>query len=615
MTELRQAFPGLEPEFDAVVAENGAVLAHRGRMRDLAAPVDPALSPALARRGVRVRRGRVLLAGSTADDATVLEEVARLGLDCQLVRNRSELMVLPAGVTKGTGLARAFGELNLSPHSAIGVGDAENDHALLEVCELGVTVANAVEELAAGADLVLDEPDGAGVAALLRGPLVAGEQRLPPRRWQIELGHTSAGEPVRLPASQTNMVITGGSFSGKSHAAGLVVEQLVGLGYSVVVLDAEGDHTDLAGLPDVAVVGGADPLPGAEQLGRLVTHHAGGLVLDLSLLSSHEHEPYLRAVAEQLVRRRADTGVPHWVVVEEAHILLAHEGAAYGLLAGNAMGLCAVTYRPHDLSGALRDAADAVVAAAGTGLGAEGAAIYLAGLIGQPAEGLLEWLAGAASEEALLVRAGRPETTAFRVAARRTGHVRHQRKYAAYLGFFLRISDLEEFRAVLGCCSESTVDFHARRHDFSRWIGGVLGDGALAASVAEVEDQRRAESATTEATRTFLLGAVPPPGDTRHRGAYGDEPMPDHLGFFLHISDLEEFRAVLGCCSESTVDFHARRHDFSRWIGGVLGDGALAASVGQVEAELWAESATPEDTRASLLGAIDARCGGASADG
>ena len=66
---------------------------------------------------------------------------------------RGELMILPSGVSKGTGVHHALGTLGISPHSAIGLGDAENDLSLLSTCELGVAVGNAVDSLRAHADL------------------------------------------------------------------------------------------------------------------------------------------------------------------------------------------------------------------------------------------------------------------------------------------------------------------------------------------------------------------------------------------------------------------------------------------------------------------------------
>ena len=137
-------------------------------VRVLAAPVDRAVSAALNARGVVHRNGQVLIALGAADEPGAVEVIRSLGLDCQLVRNRSELMIAAAGVTKGSGLREALGDLRLSPHNTIGVGDAENDHNLLNVCEIGVAVANAVDALRAHADLTLELPDGQGVADLLR---------------------------------------------------------------------------------------------------------------------------------------------------------------------------------------------------------------------------------------------------------------------------------------------------------------------------------------------------------------------------------------------------------------------------------------------------------------
>ena len=232
VNELRAVFPEVEDHVDAVVAENGAVLVTPVGVRQLAAPVDRAVSAALSAHGVAHRSGQVLVACAAADEPVALEVIRELGLDCRLVRNRGELMILPAGVTKGSGLREALGDLGLSHHNTIGVGDAENDHSLLDVCEVGVAVANAVDALRAHADVTLALPDGQGVAELLRGPLLAGRTHVHPRRWQITLGIDDGGEPVTIPASQLNVAVCGGSGDGKSYLAGLICEQLVRLGYS-----------------------------------------------------------------------------------------------------------------------------------------------------------------------------------------------------------------------------------------------------------------------------------------------------------------------------------------------------------------------------------------------
>lgn len=180
-SELRAVFPDALDHVDAIVAENGAVLATRAGVRLLAAPVGRAVSAWLAARGVPHRAGQVLVACATADEPAASEVIRELGLDCRLVRNRGELMIVPAGVTKGTGLIEVLDDMGLSRHNAIGVGDAENDHSLLHACEVGVAVANAVDAIRSHADAVLSLPDGQGVAVLLP-PACPPPQAYPGRR-------------------------------------------------------------------------------------------------------------------------------------------------------------------------------------------------------------------------------------------------------------------------------------------------------------------------------------------------------------------------------------------------------------------------------------------------
>ena len=82
----------------------------------------------------------------------MLEAIRDLGLELQVIFNKGAVMVLPAGVNKASGLKAALAELGLSPHNVVGVGDAENDHALLRPCECGVAVANAIPTLKQEAD-------------------------------------------------------------------------------------------------------------------------------------------------------------------------------------------------------------------------------------------------------------------------------------------------------------------------------------------------------------------------------------------------------------------------------------------------------------------------------
>src|SRR5919206_4406026 len=76
-------------------------------------------------------------------------------------------MILPATVNKATGLAAALSELRLSAHNVVGVGDAENDHAFLDACDVSVAVANALPSVKERADHVTRAGWGDGVAELV----------------------------------------------------------------------------------------------------------------------------------------------------------------------------------------------------------------------------------------------------------------------------------------------------------------------------------------------------------------------------------------------------------------------------------------------------------------
>ena len=76
-------------------------------------------------------------------------------------------MVLPVGIDKGTGLAAAVDRLGIRPVEVVGVGDAENDRPLLDLCGLGVAVANALPTLKVIADLTTRGDHGAGVVELI----------------------------------------------------------------------------------------------------------------------------------------------------------------------------------------------------------------------------------------------------------------------------------------------------------------------------------------------------------------------------------------------------------------------------------------------------------------
>lgn len=509
--ELLELCPHAEELFDRIVWENGAVAWGVRGARVLAPPVPAALEEALARRGVALRRGQAILAGHARDAAAALEEIGKLGLEVQVVRNRDELMLVPAGVSKGTGLFDALGDLGISRHSTLAIGDAENDHSLLGACELGVAVADAVPSLKAAADVVLDEAGSEGLARFLLGPAVLSDETPEPKRFQAVLGTYDDGSPAKVPASGVNVLVTGGTMSGKSHLTGLFAERLLALGYSLCVLDPEGDHVSLGRLRGVLTVGGNEPLLGPEQLPRLIEHRFGSVVVDLSFLDPHEKMAYCRSALEELHALWSDTGLPHWLFVDEAQVALnlAHEPVEG--FDPRRPGTCLTTWLPEHLPGEVRESLDVVL-----DLGDEEAA------------DLPPWAcpggARPAAGKALLSRCGGSGPRPFTVARRASPHARHLHKYQGRAlpstqHFFFRAGseetgrsagNVEEFHREIRRAEARVVRHHALHGDFSRWISDVLRDEVLAETVRKAERalRHRASAYEIESLRTEVLAAI-----------------------------------------------------------------------------------------------------------
>lgn len=484
LSQLEEDHPGLRRHVDAAVLENGAVLIGPRGPRLLAAPVPAELVDTLTGHGVPHHVGEVVVDCDSRDAHRILDVLEETGLDHQMVRNRAALMLLPAGVTKATGLKRALAEFGLSGHNAVGVGDAENDQRLFECCEIAVAVANAAPVLRARADVVLAAPAGEGVTELLRGPLFEPDTTPSSRRWRLTLGQAGDGDPVQVPASPSLILVNGDSGSGKSFLTGLIVEQLADLEYASLVIDPEGDHSSLSGLPGIMTVGRDGYLPPPVVLLDLLMQGPGTLVLDLSQQRLGNVGPlrsdalavglrgYFAQLADAIQDSRRRAGRPHWLVVDEADSLFTPGGPLLPL-ASPGWGLCLTTYRPDRLSPQVHTSLKWTVRMDGEAPGAA----------------------------ALLHCDGTVPAIGFTVSSRRSPHVRHQRKYADGTALKDRPFEFRDDQGTVGITAVNVHEFvsalrrvpldvfthHMAGEDFARWIKDVLGDGALADVVRAVE--------------------------------------------------------------------------------------------------------------------------------
>ncbi len=172
---LLEACPQI-PLFDMVVAENGAVLycPATDEIEDLAVPPPPEFIRELERRRVPFSAGRIIIGTVRPHEHEVLSAISTLGLELEIIFNKQDVMVLPTGVNKATGLEAGLKKAGVQPRELIAVGDAENDHAFLQASGFAVAVANALDSIKKDADFVTTLPSGDGVAEFIREHLLDG---------------------------------------------------------------------------------------------------------------------------------------------------------------------------------------------------------------------------------------------------------------------------------------------------------------------------------------------------------------------------------------------------------------------------------------------------------
>jgi HAD superfamily hydrolase (TIGR01484 family) len=499
LPDLQATVPRLDL-FERVVAENGALI-YRPATREekpLAERPPDKFIERLVRRGVApVSVGRVIVATWQPHEHAVLETIHDLGLELQVIFNKGAVMVLPAGVNKATGLAAALEEMGLSPHNAIGVGDAENDHAFLGLCECSAAVANAVPPLKETADLTTRADHGAGVVELIEELVATDLAGREPRltRHHVLLGTRDDGSEVRVPPYGVNLLLVGTSGSGKSTLATGFMERLAESRYSYCVLDPEGDYQ---APPGAAVLGTPQRAPGVEEVIQLLTRPATDAVVNLVGLPIADRPSFFQALAPRLHELRARAGRPHWLVIDETHHL---QPAAWEpgqpALSPDLRGVLRITVHPNLIHPAALATIDTVIAVGQTP--AEMLAEFAAAVgHGPPACRLGPLEPGQA---VVWERSSGRSPYRLHVAPAKMERRRHVRKYAEGelppdRSFYfrgpdgklnLRAQNLILFLQLADGVDDETWTYHLRLGDYSYWFREMIKDEGLAAETRRIE--------------------------------------------------------------------------------------------------------------------------------
>ncbi|MET0851737.1 MAG: HAD hydrolase family protein [Candidatus Rokuibacteriota bacterium] len=516
LPDLMRVCPRLDL-FDRVVAENGALLYRpAGREEKLLteAPSER-LIEALRRRDVRpLSIGHAIVSTCEPNETVVIQTIRDLGLELHVVFNKGAVMVLPSGVNKATGLTAALDELSLSPHNCVGVGDAENDHAFLALCEAAVVVDNALPALKERADLVTAEADGAGVAELVERLLASDLAELAPRlaRHAILLGRRAGGDPVHVEPYGASILVAGASGSGKSTFAVGFIERLAEQGFQFCVIDPEGDYPTLG---EAVTLGTADTPPTVAGVVEVLAQPRRNAIVNLVGLPLADRPGFFESLLPRLEELRARAGHPHWIVIDEAHHLLPAGGAVPERSRVDALpGLLMVTVHPELVAPAALEGVEVVV---GVGDGAERVVDDFCRALGIVHPRTAARAPDAGDVLAWLRSSGEPPFSLQTVPGR-SERRRHVRKYAQgelgeYKSFYfrgpegklnLRAQNLAIFVQLAEGVDDETWLHHLGKREYSAWFRRAIKDEELAAEAAQIE----AEGGTAAATRAAVRHAI-----------------------------------------------------------------------------------------------------------
>jgi hypothetical protein len=429
-------------------------------------------------------------------------------------------MALTQGISKATGLSAALEMLRASPRNAVAIGDAENDHELLRLAEVGAAVEWGSSSLRAAADIVISGSGPAVVGDFIRR--VAASGRLPPpvrARRRLTLGHTADGREFSLAVRGRNMLIMGETNSGKSWLAGLLCERLILHGYSLCVIDPEGDYTTLDALPGVRVLGGDDGPPTPRALLHALRYPDRSVVIDLSCIEHRAKFDYIRSILPALNVMRRRVGTPHRIIVDEGHYFL-RDAVKQRLLDLDFNGYIVVTYWPSQLPQPLVAATEVILVTRESNrkeLDALRRHCQACQHVSPSSWAMLPELRLDQAVALPVTAEAGSDLLPFTIGERLTPHVRHRQKYVdvpvaderAFVfqggraAMAVRAHTLREFVAVLEHLEMAHVDGYLRRSDFSRWISDVFGDHALARELREHE-RAYAQSKSKHALRLIV---------------------------------------------------------------------------------------------------------------
>jgi gluconate kinase len=304
----------------------------------------------LEERGVPLSIGRVIIAGWEPHQNVILQAIKAFGLEHQVIFNKGAVMILPPGVNKASGAQLALKMLNLSPHNAVAVGDAENDCAMFMAVECAVAVQNAVPHVRELADWTTSLPAGQGVCELidrlLEDDLASLDYLL--SRHLLPFGEQPDGSSFGINPFCSNVLLAGSSGCGKTTLCAAFLEKITVKQYQYCLIDPEGDYSDIAG---ALIMGDSNQAPTIDQVLHFLANPEENAVVCIVAIPIEARPKYFSKLLRELIALRERTGHPHFIVLDEAHHLIPKQNtSAYGHILDEFNNFLAITTNPELLN-------------------------------------------------------------------------------------------------------------------------------------------------------------------------------------------------------------------------------------------------------------------------
>lgn len=511
LEDLKKVFNHFEI-FEKIVAENGALVydPHSKETKLLGSPPPKEFIKLAKKKGITdYSVGNVIFATWKPFEKMVIEAIRDSGFELQVIFNKDAVMVLPSGINKAAGLKEALNMMGYSAHNIMGIGDAENDHAFLELCEISAAVKNAVPSLKESVDYVSDADHGDGVSEFIE-VIMNNHSKIKnqSKKSSILFGWDGNKKEIKLPVAENNILITGSSGGGKTTFAAALLEQMQEKKYQFCLIDPEGDYSEFK----EAVHVGASGVPTFESIQNILRNPKQNCIVNMTNVSLHDRPAFFQNLFPVLAGLRSTYGRPHFIIADETHHVLPESTLPLKLKNEQLNQFIFNTVQPFHVAN--------VILASTT--------ILLT--LGDKAKKSLKEFFRAIEKKMPGIPKGKFQSFLWHRDKRKiygiaenvspkTKLKRHIKKYAegdlgkeksfTFIGpegkLNLKVQNVSLFIRIAEGIDGETWNFHLKKNDYSGWFRKVIKDKDLADEIKKIENDK---TLSTERSKQLIIGKI-----------------------------------------------------------------------------------------------------------